>query len=207
MTSSWSLTKRKQMTNPDGTKTWAISNFSPYDDGLGGWSNHYITPGHTHECAPGYMNTPIGNPYGFGMCVKIPENPPQVDPSMFNGYNKFQPDLYNPENEVPRQISNPYGFYERTIPNESFLQQRDYISREIRFDGIGVSPLRTPGPRKYSEYASSFNPNPPYKYDIQQLHQKYPIWKDEQIYTGKASQEQMDTFDKNYTDIVGSSVW
>lgn len=207
MTSSWALTKRKQMMDPDGNKTWSISKFSSQDDGMGGWSNHYITPGHTHECAPGYKNTPIGNPYGFGMCVKMDQPTPTIDPSVFNGYNRYQTDLYDPTNEVPRQVSNPYGFYERRIPNESFLRQRDYISREIKYDGIGTKLWRTPGPVKYKEYGFGFDKEPPYKYDIQQLHQKYPLWKEEQIYTGRATQEEMDEFDKTYNNINGMAVW
>jgi len=213
MTSSFALTARKQMTDADGTKTWSISKFGDPANALGGWEDHYITPGHTHECAPGWTAMPIGNPYGFMVCKKQKypngkgvDSPLPIDPSVYNGYNKYEADLYNPANETPRQVSDAWGFYDRVIPNEGFLHQNDYIAREVKYDGIGVNPLRTPGPRKYAEYGFSFTRDPPYKYDVQQLHQKYPIWKQEQIYMG-ASQEEMDKFDKTYTYINGMGTW
>jgi len=205
MTSSWSLTKRKQMRDLDGRLTWDVTKFGNPNDGMGGEASQFITPGHTHECPPGYVATSIGNPYGFLMCSKKEITPSQIDPSVYNGYNRYQADLYTP-NELPRQISDAYGYYDRVIPNESFLHQYDYIAREIRYDGIGVTPLRTPGPRPYAEYGFSYTKDPPYKYDIQQLHQKYPLWKEEQIHSG-ATQEEMDEFDKNYADISGMGVW
>lgn len=203
------------MIDENGDKVWSISKFGDPNNAIGGWEDHYITPGHTHECHPNYESVPIGNAYGFMVCRKrkqeggnsldTPIPPLQVDPSIYNGYNKYQADLYTPH-ELPRQITDAYGYYDRVIPNESFLHQYDYIARGIRYDGIGVTPLRTPGPRPYAEYGFSFTKDPPYKYDVQQLHQKYPLWKEERLHSG-ATQEEMDNFDKEYSDINGMGVW
>lgn len=214
MSSSYLLKKRREMRDPNGELTWSVSKFGDPNNALGGWEDHYITPGHTHECHPDYEAIPIGNPYGFMVCKKKKypngkgfdsvHNP--IDPSQFNGYNKYMADLYRPWRETEIQITDPYGYYDRVVPNESMLHQRDYLAREIRYDGIGVNPLRTPGNRKYMEYGFDYTKNPPYKYDVTQLHQKYPIWKEEQIYRGVPEKE-LDDFDTVYHDASTVGTW
>jgi len=211
MTSSWALTKRKQM-----GQVWNIANFGDPDNALGGWEDHYITPGHTHECHPDYEAVPIGNPYGFMMCKKkkYPDGRgldavhDPVDPSQFNGYNKYMADLYRPWRETQIQITDPYNYYDRTTPNEQFLHTHDYLSRETEYSGTGVKPIHTPGHRKFHEYGFSYaSPgNPPYKYDVTQLHQRYPQWKELQVYHG-ASQAQMDALDQVHLQSVPASTW
>lgn len=196
MTSSFMLQKRKEMGD-----VWKIA---CDDDGLGGWSNHYITPGHTHECHPNYTSISMGSPYGFTMCVKrkgiggkyldVPQS--EIDPSVYNGYNKFQADLYRPWRQTQIQMYNPFNYYDRTTNNEQEFIQNDYIARATKYNSTGIQPIRTPGPRKYAEYGFDFtNTPPPFKYDENQLQQRYPLWKTEQIYMGQ-SQDAMDKFDQ-----------
>lgn len=223
MTSSWQLTNRKKM-----NWAWNISNFGDPDNALGGWEDHYIIDGANRECHPNYEAIPIGNPYGFMVCKKrkvpvstsaasqshgspgggqgldVPIDP--IDPSMFNGYNKYSADLYRPWRETQIQITDPYYYYDRTTPNETFLHQRDYLARGIRYDGTGIHPIHTPGPRKYFEYGYSYTPQPPYKYDVTRLHQTYPIWKNTQIYHG-LPQSSADQLDVEYNKSVPVSTW
>ena len=200
MTSSWSLTQRKKMGS-----VWDVSNFGDPNNSLGGWEDYYITPGGTHECHPNYEAIPIGNPYGFMICSRrkyengqgfdTPRDP--IDPSEFNGYHKFSADLYRPWRETEIQITDPYNYYDRTTPNEALLHQTDYLARDIKFNATGVNPVHTPGPRKYHEYGYSYSPNPPYKYDVNRLHQGYPAWKETQIYHG-LPQKTADRIDRQY---------
>ncbi len=216
MTSSWLLEQRKK-----NWPIWSISNFGNPDNSLGGWEDHYIVDGAHRECHPDYQAIPMGNPYGFMVCKKkkypdgrgldTPHDP--IDPSGYNGYNKYQADLYRPWRETAIQITDPYNYYDRTIPNEEFLHRRDYIARETQYNGTGVTPIHTPGPRKYREYGFAYSDagegvvaKPPYKYDVTQLHQRYPQWKEIQIYHG-VSQEEMDEVDKTYFESVPSSTW
>lgn len=204
MTSSWLLQKRKEMGN-----VWGIQNFGDPNNALGGWEDHYITPGHTSECHPNYEAIPIGNPYGFMVCKKRKYKNGRdmstvldpIDPSRFNGYHKYRSDIYRPWREKPIQITDPYKYELRTIPNESYLQRNDYIARPLFYSGTGIQPIHTPGDRKYYEYGYSYNDYPPYKYDITQLHQRYPVWKEEKKYLGY-SQNKLDKIDKNYFDNV-----
>lgn len=206
MTSSWSLAQRKKMGN-----VWNIKNFG--ESSL----DHHIINGAHRECSPGYLNTPIGNQYGFSVCSKIirPDGkdlnaplPLNGEIADYNGYNKYRVDLYSGPDVLPTQLSNPYGFYDRKVPNESFLHQYDYLTREIKYNGIGVKPLRTPqtGFSPRLEYGFSFDNAPPYKYDIQRLEQPYPIFKAEMINKGY-SQESMDAFDKQYTNRNSMGTW
>lgn len=209
MTSSWQIAQRKKMAN-----VWKIDNFGDSKNALGGWEDFYITPGHTHECHPSYEAVPIGNPYGFMVCKKkrhpdgthldLPYKP--VDPSIYNGYHKFQADMYKPCGELPRQISNPDYYYNRVIPNEDYFHRNDYIARGIKYNGTGINPVRTPGDRKFMEYGFDFTSTPPYKYDIQRLHQPYNLWRNEQSFKG-VSQSSLDEMDRQYTQSNTMGVW
>lgn len=208
MTSSWLLQQRKKM------GVWNIDNFGNTNNSLGGWEDHYITPGHTHECHPDFEAIPIGNQYGFMVCKKrkhpdgtnldLPYKP--IDPSIYNGYHKFQADLYAPCGELPRQISNPDYYYNRVIPNEEYFHQNDYIAREVKFNGTGINPIHTPGDRLYNEYGFDYTPLPPYKYDVQRLHQPYVLWRNEQKFKG-VTDEELDEFDRKYNKSSSYGVW
>ncbi len=209
MTSSWSLSQRKKMKD-----VWSISNFGDPNNPLGGWEDHYITPGGTHECHPNYQAVPIGDQYGFMVCRKkkredgrgidTPTN--DIDPSVYNGYNKYQADMYRPWRKTQIQMTNPRPYYDRTTPNEQILRQRDYIARGIQYDGTGTRPKHTPGDRPYMEYGYSYSDNPPYKYDVTLLHQKYPVWKNEQKFRG-SSQQDLDNLDIHHNENITSSTW
>lgn len=204
MTSSWLLKKRKEM-----KKYWDESNFGNPNNSLGGWEDHYIINGAVRECRSGFQAVPIGNSSGFMICRRMKYSDGKsvddvhkpIDPAQFNGYNKYMADMYRPWKKTQIQITNPYNYYDRTAPNEEYLHRRDYLAREIKYNSIGVNPTRTPGPRKYHEYGYSYTKNPPYKYDVQRLHQTYPLWKDDKIYHG-ASINEMDTFDRNYQPVA-----
>lgn len=178
MTSSWALSKRKE--RPDiwgvGNLTESVSENSP----LGGWEDHYVTPGHTHECHPDFKAIPIGNPYGFMMCVRkkasqlnecrgyarIGGSVP--DPQKLNGVVRFSNDLYDPRRIQPRQDFNPTPIAQRqgldprraAIPNLQYLIENDYIYRPFNYNGTGIGPAfateGTPNPNI---------PSPPYTRD------------------------------------------
>lgn len=205
MTSSLALHKRHQMKD-----VWSISNFGDPNNSLGGWEDHYIINGAHRECHPNYEAIPIGNPYGFMVCKKIKnkegkgldEAPwgngkPPPHASDFNGYHKYSADLYRPWRQTQIQTSDPYDYYDRTMPDEEYYHRNDYVARGIRYDGTGVKVLRTPGDRTYYEYGFSYTKEPPLKYDITRLHQAYPVWKEEQSYIG-ANQTSLDELDKRY---------
>lgn len=190
MTSSWTLSKRKEMGD-----IWDFKRFShPGQDSLGGWEDSYIINGGCRECSPGYYAIPIGNPYGFQMCVKrlgpagkpvdIVQNP--VDPSKWNGYNRYTADLYRPWRKTQIQMYDPYRYSDRRMPNEAELIRNDMLRLPIKYNGTGVRPIHTPGkpPEKtrYFEYGYSYDDKPPYKYDTTRLIQPYPVWKDTQEY-------------------------
>jgi len=211
MTSSWALTQRKKMGN-----VWDIKNFG--DSEL----DSYIINGAHRECAVNWEATPIGNPYGFLFCSKRRRNdggtldtplPKTFDLGDKNGYHKFRADLYAPDDRLPRQLADPYYFYDRTVPNENFLHTNDYLARDVKYDGIGVNPLRTPGPNTpYLEYGFSFSPkefneeNTPYKFDIQRLQQPYVLWKQEMLNRG-VPQQVMDDFSTKYNKSSTMGTW
>ncbi len=210
MTSSWSLTKRKEMKD-----VWNIKNFGESE------LDSYIINGACRECHPNYRATAIGNNYGFLMCSKRTytngsdlqsPRPSDINIADYNGYHKYKPTMYegNP-NTLPVQLADPYGFYDRKVPNESYLHLHDYIARETKFNANGINTLRTPNnigmnDQPLSEYGFSFTNDPVLKYDIQRLHQPYPMWKSEMINKG-VPQGIMDEFDTTYYDKSTMGVW
>lgn len=207
MTSSWLLKNRKLHKD-----RWAISNFGDPDNALGGWEDHYIIPGGTRECHPDYIAHPIGSPYGFMICAKrkFPNGqgldagntmcPPQIADD--NGYHRYSADLYDPKKETQTQMYNPDNYYRRTTPNEEYFHTHDYLSRPIHYNSTGIRPIHVGGDRKYNEYGFSYTTTPPALYDVQRLHQAYPIWKDEQSYLGRMTQSQIDSFDRKTPSIT-----
>lgn len=191
MTSSLSLLKRRQMGN-----IWNIDNFSyPGEDPLGGWEDHYVTDGANGECLPSYYAIPIGNPYGFMMCVKrkgdggktldIIQDP--IDASRWNGYHKYSADMYRPWRKTAIQHFDPLYYHDRRTPHEAELIANDHLRLPMKYNATGVSPIHTPGkpPEKtrFFEYGFSYtDDHPPYKYDITREQQPYPVWKNTQEY-------------------------
>ena len=86
------------------------------EDPLGGWESHYISPGGCRSCHPDYVAIPIGSPYGFQVCVKrkgscgktLDKPQVEIDPSEWNGYNKYQADLYRPWRDTEIQMYDRY---------------------------------------------------------------------------------------------------
>jgi len=176
-----------------GGQTWNIKNFSQPDEPLGGWADSYVTPGGTHECHPDYFAIPIGNPYGFMMCVKrigdggrrLDTPQAEIDPSEWNGYNKYMADLYRPWRKNQIQMYDPYYYHDRRTPHEAQLIQEDYLRLPMEYNSTGVKPIHTPGkpPKRtrFFEYGFSETP-PPYKFDVTREEQPYPVWKNTQEY-------------------------
>ena len=206
MTSSLMLLKRKQMTAENGT--WSFGN--PHNP-LGGWEDHYIRPGHTGECHPNYVAHPIGNEYGFLVCVKKKgpdghevDRPRCENVAKYNGYHRYSSRLYDVPDPAapPIQEWNPQRFQDRRTPNQKYLINHDYISRGFTYNGTGIEPVRTPGRRdgpdpRFHEYGYSLTEEPPYKYDITRLEQPYPVWKNERIEIG-VDQDTLDQHDRLY---------
>jgi hypothetical protein len=207
MTSSWNLTQRKKASHSTAYQ------FSHEDSTLGGWEDHYIINGAMRECHPNYKAHPIGDPNGFMVCMKKKDaktgtryidTPEQTfNPLEQNGYHRSKANLYDMSMIEPAELHQAYAYKDRVVPGEKYLQRNDYMTRDIRYNGTGITPMRTPVSDhqncKWKEYSTSTMTQPPVKYDINRLEQLYPIWKKEQIYQG-ANPEKMDAFDRGYTD-------
>jgi hypothetical protein len=183
MSSSFRLLQRRKQQNIFGQKTWYVG-----DPGrpLGGDEDHYIRS--FGDCVPGFEAYPIGNPEGVKLCVRRQGSSGcylgdklQVDnphPSDYNGYNKYQADLYDPRKKTEVQMYNPQRYGDRRTPFEPEFIQKDYLRLPIKFNGTGLNPTKTPNTDgyKYYEYAYDRSPPPP-KYDVTRGIQPYPIWK------------------------------
>lgn len=212
MTSSWALKKLREQGS-----TWDIANFGDPDNSLGGWEDHYIINGAHRECHPDFEAMPIGNPYGFMICKrrKRPDGrgfdtPLPFDPSQFNGYNKFSADMYRPWRDTAIQLANPDGYYDRKVPNEEYLHLNDYLSRDTYYDGIGTKPVHTPMangeiPREFG-FSFTNTKNPPRKYDVQQLHQRFPQWMRLQSAHG-VPQSELDKISESNKEYVTMATW
>jgi len=197
MSSSFRLAKRRQSgIDVDGL-----------DDGLGGWSNHYVTSGGCHECHPDYYAIPFRHPHGIRMCVKRKGNKghyldrPQtlVQPGEHNGYNKYQADLYSIGQRTATQLYNPDYYHNRRIPHEEQHLHDDLLRLEVRFNGTGIEPIHTPGDQYFNEYGVSAMSRPPYRYDVTRLHQTYPIWRREKMCQGLPRSE-VEAIDREHVD-------
>lgn len=134
------------------------------------------------------------------------------------GYNRGSVRMYDVKSDFPVQDWNPQYYADRRIPWEQDLLSKDYLRWPIKFSGTGIKTLRTPtelrdANKPYYEYAYSFTPKedfqtgnrigvtqsqslPEIKYDINRLHQPYPIWKNEQNVVKNPSN--VDTLDLSY---------
>lgn len=137
------------------------------------------------------------------------------------GYYRGSVNLYDVREMVPYQQINPEAYSSRRIPWEGDLVRRDYLHRPLNFGGIGINPVRIPHQlfdedKPYWSYDFTFTPRedpltgkriatspkdnvPPPKYDITQLHQRYPVAKREAEYVGNPYPSNMDTvyFNRN----------
>lgn len=149
------------------------------------WYDTYIRP--FNDCHPDYYTVPIGGPEGPKMCVRKrndngsdPKQAIGVKPNV-NGYHKYQPRMYEYEAQDPIQQFNPLPLNERHIPNENYLNARGYFRRGTRYDGTGLSPVRTPAiaDEKFYEVGYDYQPDPPALgvYDVSRSHQPYLNWK------------------------------
>lgn len=137
------------------------------------------------------------------------------------GYFRGSVNLYDVYAMEPYQQINPEAYSSRRIPWEGDLVRRDYLHRPINYGGTGINPVRIPHQKfdadaPYWSYDLTFTPIedkltgkriatspldnvPPPKYDITQLHQKFPIALCEAEYVGNPYPPNIDTkYQKRY---------
>jgi hypothetical protein len=182
---------------------------------LGGWEDHYITPGGTHECHPDYIAHPVNGKYGFMICVRKKVDAERYrhvsneEMNTLNDYYKYSVDMYTPKNKEPRKLQDPYTVDQRRMPNESYLIANDYVRLPFKYNGTGVKLNNTPdytlkGNKKFSEFGFSYCNDIPYKYDVTRLQQPYPVWKKSKKYIGELSNDDENFLDKKYRDRITS---
>jgi len=177
---------------------------------LGGWEDNYIIPGHTRECHPDFIATPIGdNPYGFLVCQrKKHETVMKPSPSGPQFYTSQSHNLYSDE---PPSISHnggqPRRLQDRRLPNQAHLQGADYYRSPIKYRGIGIEKINSvPGEFGYEEN-KYFYSTPPPQYDVTHAVQPYLLWKREQLRHGHFSPQQLDILEKQNNFINKSSTF
>lgn len=167
---------------------------------FGPWANHYIVPGGTKECHPDYRAIPIGDPYGFLVCVrKTPQSGVPHQSTVKNGIHRYSLTLYEP-NKQPRQMNEPLTPAQRRAPHDAYNISHDYQRLPMKYNATGIEKIRMPHPEQqpYKEYGYSYTNIPPPKYDITRLEQPYPVFRNEKKYIGYSTQT-LDEFDKNWT--------
>lgn len=210
------------MSASGGTYSYALPN-SP----LGGIEDRYVRI--NGECHPDFLTVPIGNPYGAKLCIRPPPREPYVSAAEFqrqgairtptpekpftpNGYYRGSVNLYNVYQKYPQQDWDPYAYADRRTLWEGDLIERDILREEVKYDGTGINPVRTPhqlfdADAPYFEYQQSFTTREdpqtglrtatswadtvvPPKYDVTRLHQPYVSWKREYEYMGHPQNDQ-----------------
>jgi len=137
------------------------------------------------------------------------------------GYYRGSVNLYDVKQMTPTQQINPDRYSSRRIPWEGDLVRRDYLHRQINYGATGINPVRIPhelldADKPYWSYDMTFTPHedpltgkrvadklsdnvPPPKYDITQLHQRFPINMRENEYIGNAYPPKFSTtYQKRY---------
>lgn len=144
-----------------------------------------------------------GDPIGTAMQEKS-----KRDIENSQGFYRGSVNLYNVHDMVPTQQINPEEYSSRRIPWEGDLVRRDYLHRQLNYGATGITPVRTPhelldADKPYWSYDQTFLPHedpltgkriatklsdnvPPPVYDINQLHQRFPINMKESEYIGNA---------------------
>lgn len=66
------------------------------------------------------------------------------------------------------------------VPNQNYLVDNAYLGRHLTFDGIGFGSVQREDRHDYLFYHTQTNPPPPMprKYNVNDLTQRYPIWKE-----------------------------
>lgn len=180
---------------------------------LGGWEDNYITPGHTHECHPDFVATPIGNsPYGFLVCQrkKSPPAPPST-PTRRGVTTSQSYNLYDDTpNAHPRRSDlggQPRLLHDRRPPNQAHLQGSDYYRDPIKYRGIGIERVdAVPGQYGYEENKYYYSSAPP-RYDVTQAVQPYELWRLEQLRHNHFTPEEMKEFESKHTFVINSATF
>lgn len=178
---------------------------------LGGWEDVYITPGHTHECHPDFIATPIGDsPYGFLVCQrkKNSEGLPMGTPMPRHGTGRIvrHSQSYNLYDDTPNALpgitrlgGQPRSLPDRRPPHQAHLQGNDYYRDPIRYRGIGIEKIdAVQGEFGYQEN-KYYHSTPPPQYDVTHAVQPFELWKREQLRMGNISPEEMTELEKNHT--------
>ncbi len=198
---------------------------------LGGWEDSYIIPGHTRECHPDFLATPIGpDPYGFLLCQrkKQPNGMPLAMKAVnnkpipygariggeFDGYIATMTqsfDLYNDTpNAPPRRTylgGQPRDLQHRRYPDQAHLQGSDYYRDSIRYRGIGIENVDArPGEFGYEENKYYFS-SPPPLFDMAQAVQPYDLWKREQLRSGNFTPDMMDELESKHKWVSWNPVY
>lgn len=177
MSSSFRLKKRRE-----ALETWS---FGPDAD-------HYIRP--WAECHPDYTAIPIGNPDGVKVCVRNRSSAPPPSPLPPRKYHKFASRPYDPGRKSPVhmtrldqspavQLYNPDRYVDRRAPGQSYNLAHDYLRPEVKYDGTGVFPNRTPSRdgTRFFEFGIEEVRDPPV-FDITRLQQMRPMWEEARVY-------------------------
>lgn len=123
-----------------------------------------------------------------------------------NGYWRGSVRMYDVAADTPIQYQNPDAYCNRRMPYDADLVRADLPRQGMAYSGTGIKTLRVPHELKdankpYFSYSQSFTPIedpetgkrvatrmsqavPPVKWDLNRLHQIYPVWKREGEYLG-----------------------
>lgn len=204
---------------------------------LGGWEDSYITPGHTHECHPDFVATPIGDsPYGFLVCqrkktpnghvlehakrgsrVGIHATPHQTNqryrPILEDrGYALTQSHHVYDAKRKAHASRTDLGGQPRYLPDrrplhQAHLQGVDYNKDCIRYRGIGIEKIET-YPGQFSHQENKYyHSAPPPKYDITHTVQPYDLWKREQLRNKHFTDSEMNNIDNAHTFTAQSATF
>jgi len=204
---------------------------------LGGWEDSYITPGHTHECHPDFVATPIGDsPYGFLVCQrkKSPEGHPLESAKRGNRVGihstphqtnqRYRPILeervYNTSqshhlyditpgahNSRTDLGGQPNHLFDRRPPHQAHLQGVDYYRDCTRYRGIGIEKIETKPGQFAHQEHKYFHSSVPPKFDITHAVQPYDLWKREQMRNKHFTGDQMNELEKKHTFVANSSTF
>lgn len=149
--------------------------YSPPKDGefhpfFAKWDEHYVKI--NGECHPDFIAYPIGHKYGVKVCVRKPESTrtptgqiskdrPWGTPGTHNkpcGWYYDRPNLYDPDQEVATQTTNPNSWSDRwhTVglngPSYGEYIRNDYIQLPVTENGTGIPTRRGYDKQAYDVY-------------------------------------------------------
>lgn len=192
---------------------------------LGGWEDNYIIPGHTRECHPDFVATPIGDsPYGFLVCQRkktsqgLPLEAVQQQPIPYHASPQGQQqhhtqshNLYdNTPGAHPRRTplgGQPRHLTDRRLPQQAHLQGTDYYRDSTRYRGIGIERVETfPGQYGHQENKYFYSAPPP-QYDVTHAVQPYELWKREQLRNGHFTPQQLEILERQHGFVATASTF